>query len=103
MSYVCTRSLSPVCSGSATDARTRCDHSLPPPKRTTRTRRSSSSLREKLAGLGIAGILAYGLLNTLYYTVAFLFFYLCIIHPPRGGDGCLLLAALLLLLPCLGF
>jgi hypothetical protein len=44
-----------------------------------------SSLREKLTELGVAGILAYGLLNTLYYIIAFLFFYLCVIHPPRGA------------------
>ena len=33
------------------------------------------SIREKLSAAGLAGLVAYGISNTLYYTVAFLFFW----------------------------
>lgn len=41
--------------------------------------------RERLAGLGLAGVVAYGLLNTLYYTAAFYFVWNYVAHVPRGA------------------
>lgn len=54
----------------------------------------------QLKSLGLAGVVAYGLLNTLYYTAAFMFVWLYVAKVPTGGsDSCvwLLPAALLLL------
>jgi hypothetical protein len=48
-------------------------------------------LRERLAGLGVAGVVAYGLLNTLYYTAAFYFVWTYVARVPRGGFcGCVI-------------
>ena len=43
------------------------------------------SLRQRLAGLGLTGVVAYGLLNTLYYTAAFYFVWTYVARVPRGG------------------
>lgn len=49
-------------------------------------RERTTRLREQLASYGVAGVVAYGLLNTAYYTVAFLFFWLCVakVQPGMG-------------------
>ncbi len=41
-------------------------------------------LKEKLAEMGMAGVLAYGILNTAYYIFAFLFFFIAVAKVPRG-------------------
>lgn len=54
---------------------------------------AKTSPRDKLAAYGVAGVVAYGILNTLYYTFAFAFawFYLPTQrragHRPRVGGG----------------
>lgn len=45
-------------------------------------------MRQQIQGLGVAGIVAYGLLNTLYYSVAFLFVWLYIAKVPSGAATC---------------
>jgi len=42
------------------------------------------SLREQLAGLGAAGVVAYGILNTAYYTAAFYLIWCHVARVPRG-------------------
>lgn len=48
----------------------------------------SSSYQSRLAAYGVAGVVAYGILNTLYYTVAFVaaWFFLQP-EPPAPGQG----------------
>jgi hypothetical protein len=48
-----------------------------------------TSPRDKLAAYGVAGVVAYGILNTLYYTFAFAFawFYLQPNGAPATGQG----------------
>lgn len=41
-------------------------------------------LREQLAGLGAAGVVAYGILNTAYYTAAFYLVWRHVARVPRG-------------------
>eukprot|EP00873_Tetraselmis_striata_P045212 jgi/Tetstr1/465476/TSEL_010160.t1 len=41
-------------------------------------------LRQRLAELGLSGVIAYGLLNTLYYVCAFLLFFTTIADVPKG-------------------
>jgi hypothetical protein len=41
-------------------------------------------LREQLQSLGLAGVVAYGLFNTLYYTVAFLVAWFTVANVPAG-------------------
>ena len=41
-------------------------------------------LKERLARYGLAGVLAYGLTNTAYYTCMFLFAWTCIAKVPHG-------------------
>jgi hypothetical protein len=41
-------------------------------------------LREQLQSLGLAGVVAYGLFNTLYYTVAFLVVWFTVANVPAG-------------------
>lgn len=50
---------------------------------------SYQALRSKLASYGVAGVVAYGILNTLYYTVAFVaaWFFLQPGGPPASGAG----------------
>ena len=43
------------------------------------------SLREQLAGLGAAGLVAYGILNTAYYTAAFYLIWRHVARVPRGA------------------
>ncbi len=50
------------------------------PRRTGR-----QSLRERLAGLGLGGLVAYGLLNTVYYTFAFFLVWRYVARVPRGA------------------
>lgn len=45
---------------------------------------SSNQLRERLSAAGLAGLVAYGLANTAYYTVAFLFVWLNVLKLDRG-------------------
>ena len=44
----------------------------------------SRRLRTQLQTYGVAGLLAYGLLNTIYYSAAFLIIWLYIVKVPRG-------------------
>ena len=41
-------------------------------------------MRRQLQSLGLAGVLAYGILNTLYYTTAFLSIWVWAVGAPRG-------------------
>ena len=41
-------------------------------------------MRRQLQSLGLAGVLAYGMLNTLYYTTAFLSIWVWVLGAPRG-------------------
>ena len=60
----------------------------PAPGETTRV--GGSTIREKLSAAGLAGLVAYGLSNTLYYTVAFLFVWFKIAAVTlRPGQGLL--------------
>lgn len=51
--------------------------------------KQNSSYRERLAAYGVAGVVAYGILNTLYYSTAFAlaWFYLQPGGPPDAGLG----------------
>lgn len=40
--------------------------------------------KERLADLGLAGVGAYGLFNTVYYTAAFYFVWAYVVRVPRG-------------------
>ncbi len=42
------------------------------------------SLKARLRSYGFAGVAAYGLLNTMYYITAFLFFWTHVAKVPRG-------------------
>lgn len=42
------------------------------------------SLKARLRSYGFAGVAAYGLLTTVYYTTAFLFFWTHVAKVPRG-------------------
>jgi hypothetical protein len=42
------------------------------------------SLKARLRSYGLAGVAAYGLLNTVYYITAFLFFWTHVAKVPRG-------------------
>ncbi len=44
----------------------------------------NKELKDKIQALGIAGVAAYGLFNTLYYTFAFLFVWLYVAKVPSG-------------------
>ena len=44
----------------------------------------SRRLRSRLNSYGVSGLLAYGLLNTLYYTLGFLIVWLYFAKVPRG-------------------
>jgi hypothetical protein len=46
--------------------------------------KSGSELQAQLQALGVAGVLAYGVLNTAYYTSAFLFFWTQVACVPPG-------------------
>ncbi|CAG9463677.1 unnamed protein product [Pedinophyceae sp. YPF-701] len=41
-------------------------------------------MQERLSQYGAAGVIAYGLLNTLYYTCTFLFIWVYVARVPRG-------------------
>ena len=45
-------------------------------------------LQQQLKSYGMAGLIAYGLCNTLYYTFAFLFIWVYIAKVPRGEQHC---------------
>ena len=45
----------------------------------------AAGIRQKLASLGLAGVVAYGLLNTAYYTAAFFFIWRYVARVPRGA------------------
>lgn len=45
---------------------------------------AATSVRERLAAAGLAGLVAYGLLNTLYYTGAFLLCWFTVSKAPSG-------------------
>eukprot|EP00898_Chlorokybus_atmophyticus_P005368 jgi/Chlat1/5832/Chrsp4S00493 len=47
-------------------------------------RAENARLVAQLRGLGLAGVLSYGLLNTLYYTVAFLVVWTTVVKVPRS-------------------
>lgn len=66
-------------SAAANDANDAIDGASPKP----------TSYRDKLAAYGVAGVVAYGILNTLYYTCAFAFawLYLQPNGPPATGQG----------------
>ena len=53
------------------------------------------SLKERLGSYGSAGIVSYGLLNTLYYVSAFLFFWTQVAKVPRGWPLLFMSSALL--------
>jgi len=44
----------------------------------------SRRLRARLNSYGVSGLLAYGLLNTIYYTMGFLVVWLYLAKVPRG-------------------
>lgn len=44
-------------------------------------------LKERLGAYGFAGVASYGVLNTLYYVLAFLFFWTRIAKVPRGKNS----------------
>ena len=48
-----------------------------------RTQRTAD-WKQQLRSLGIAGIVAYGLLNTVYYGSTFMFIWLYVVKAPRG-------------------
>ncbi len=51
------------------------------------------NLQARLAAAGLAGVASYGLLNTLYYTVAFLLVWATVGKPPGAGRGAAAAAA----------
>lgn len=50
----------------------------------TGSRAATPRLREQLRALGTAGVVSYGLLNTAYYTCAFLFVWIYVAKVPPG-------------------
>ena len=44
----------------------------------------AAALQQKLSAAGLAGLAAYGISNTLYYTGAFLVVWYGVVHVPRG-------------------
>lgn len=44
----------------------------------------AAAMKSKLQSLGFAGVLAYGILNTLYYTAAFYTIWVYVAKVPRG-------------------
>jgi len=48
---------------------------------------SYQSLKTKLGAYGVAGVVAYGILNTLYYTVAFAAAWFFLQERPAAGQG----------------
>ena len=44
----------------------------------------AAAMKAKLQSLGFAGVLAYGILNTLYYTAAFYTIWVYVAKVPRG-------------------
>ena len=44
----------------------------------------AAAMQAKLSSLGLAGVLAYGLLNTIYYTAAFFTLWVYVVKVPRG-------------------
>jgi hypothetical protein len=87
------RRLSPSSSSSSTNARARgvlvAVASAAPSGSDNPAAPKSPSYRDKLAAYGVAGVVAYGILNTLYYTCAFAFawFWLQPNGPPGAGAG----------------
>ena len=62
-------------------------HTLPSTPPRTFTARSlflSFRLQQQIKALGVAGVAAYGLFNTAYYTGAFLFCWLYVAKVPQG-------------------
>ncbi|CAI5462294.1 unnamed protein product [Closterium sp. Yama58-4] len=49
-----------------------------------RNKAKTAEVLEKLQSFGVAGVLAYGLFNTVYYIFAFLFVFLYVAPSPRG-------------------
>ncbi|CAI7818196.1 unnamed protein product [Closterium sp. NIES-54] len=49
-----------------------------------RNKAKTAEVLEKLKSFGVAGVLAYGLFNTVYYIFAFLFVFLYVAPSPRG-------------------
>lgn len=47
-------------------------------------RKQRVSLKARLRGYGFAGVVSYGLLNTVYYVTAFLFFWTHVAKVPKG-------------------
>ncbi|KAK9806129.1 hypothetical protein WJX72_002662 [[Myrmecia] bisecta] len=45
---------------------------------------AAPSFRQRLRSLGLAGVLAYGIFNTLYYVSAFTFIWVYVVKIPRG-------------------
>ena len=45
----------------------------------------AAAMKRQLGSLGLAGVLAYGLLNTAYYTVAFFTIWVYVAKVPRGN------------------
>jgi hypothetical protein len=43
------------------------------------------SLQQQLTSYGMAGLVAYGVLNTLYYTVAFVVYWTWVVQAERGA------------------
>lgn len=44
-------------------------------------------MKERLQAYGVAGIVAYGLLNTIYYTAMFTYMWTVVYKVPRGVYG----------------
>ena len=45
-----------------------------------------AAMKAKLQSLGLAGVLAYGILNTIYYTAAFYTIWVYVAKVPRGKE-----------------
>ena len=45
----------------------------------------AAAIKAQLQSLGLAGVLAYGILNTVYYTAAFFSIWVYVAKVPRGA------------------
>lgn len=82
----CTQTTSPVVAGAAAAAES---SSTADDSGSGAPAKKPSSYRERLAAYGVAGVVAYGILNTFYYFTAFAlaWFYLQPGGPPSAGMG----------------
>jgi len=56
----------------------------PPPTTPQKASSRIKEMQQQLSRYGLAGMLAYGLLNTLYYSCTFLFVWVCVVKVPTG-------------------